>query len=110
MTFSNVIVVFLLVSGDWWLVIFTGMLALIGFLQLLVFGDQAIQLRRTVQTALGQSEDMKKTIAEASRSATAMEEVAKHIETSSAAATASVSSIRQQMRAHLCPIIGGAIY
>jgi hypothetical protein len=35
-------------KSDWWLVKLTGALALIGFLQLLVFGWQGIQLKRTV--------------------------------------------------------------
>lgn len=97
-------------TNDRNLVIVTAILAAIGFLQLLVFGYQATQLRKTVEAAAGQSEDMKRTVTEASRSAAAMEKVAEHIEISAAAATASVSSINQQMRAYLCAVIGGATY
>ncbi len=35
-------------KSDWWLVKLTGALALIGFLQLIVFGWQGVQLKRTV--------------------------------------------------------------
>jgi hypothetical protein len=38
-------------SSDWWLVKLTGALAAIGFLQLLVFGWQGIQLRNTVKAS-----------------------------------------------------------
>src|SRR4051812_48786052 len=38
-------------SSDWWLVKLTGILAGIGFLQLLVFGWQGVQLKRTVFAA-----------------------------------------------------------
>lgn len=37
-------------NADWWLVKLTGILAAIGFLQLLVFGWQGIQLKNTVKT------------------------------------------------------------
>jgi hypothetical protein len=97
-------------ANDRNLVIVTAILAAIGFLQLLVFGYQALQLRKTVAAAAAQSQDMKLTITQASRSAAAMETVAQHIEISAAAATASVSSINRQMRAYLCAVIGGAVY
>jgi hypothetical protein len=38
-------------QSDWWLVKLTGALALIGFLQLVVFGWQGVQLKRTVSAA-----------------------------------------------------------
>lgn len=37
-------------ESDWWLVRLTGVLAIIGFLQLIVFGQQARRLRQTVTT------------------------------------------------------------
>jgi hypothetical protein len=67
-------------ANDRKLVQFTGILALVGFLQLVVFGLQSYYLRKTVLAAGEQGEDMKRAIAETSRSATATEKVAKHIE------------------------------
>jgi hypothetical protein len=102
------------VANDLHLVIATYILGAVGFLQLVVFGYQAIQLRRTVNAAIGQSEDMKRSIAEASRSASAMEQVAAHIETSAKAAIDSVAALRertaQQMRAYLTVVVGAALY
>ena len=49
-------------------------------------------------------------VAEANRSASAMESIAKEISVSSKAALASVTAINQQMRAYLCVIIGAALY
>jgi hypothetical protein len=69
-------------TNDRKLVQFTGILALVGFLQLVVFGLQSYYLRRTVRAAIDQSDAMERAIQQASRSAKAMEEVAEHIETS----------------------------
>lgn len=96
------------------LVEFTGILALVGFLQLVVFGLQSYYLRKTVKAAAEQAEDMKRAINEAGRSATAMEQVAVHIEVSARAATDSVIALKertaQQMRAYLTVLIGAATY
>jgi len=93
---------------------FTEILALVGALQLVVFGLQSYYLRRTVEAAGEQSADMKRSIAEANRLATAMEEVAKDIAVSTQAAIDSVAALRertaQQMRAYLCVIIGSGDY
>src|SRR6266566_3435977 len=101
-------------SNDRKLVEFTGILALVGFLQLVVFGLQSYYLRKTVKAAGEQSDDMKCSIAEANRLATAMEKVAKDIAVSSQAAIDNVAAVRertaQQMRAYLCVIIGSGIY
>jgi hypothetical protein len=97
-------------ANDTNLVVATFILAGIGALQLFVFGYQAVQLRKTVQAAVGQSAAMERYITEANRSATAMEKVAVHIETSSKAGTASLSSINQQMRAYLCAVIDKGLY
>jgi hypothetical protein len=71
-------------------------------------------LRKTVKAAGEQSDDMKRSIAEANRLATAMEKVAKDIAVSTQAAIDSVAAVRertaQQMRAYLCVIIGDGIY
>jgi Sec-independent protein translocase protein TatA len=103
-------------SSDWWIVCLTGILALVAFLQLLVFGYQAKKLRETVESAKDQSSAMERHISEAARSANAMEGVAKSLEitaeASQQAAVASqqsIASLRQQMRAWLTIIIGGGI-
>jgi hypothetical protein len=49
-------------ANDRKLVEFTGILALVGALQLVVFGLQSYYLRKTVQAAAEQSEDMKRAI------------------------------------------------
>jgi hypothetical protein len=65
---------------DWWLAIFTGGLVLVGVLQLFVFGRQAQRLRESVdltrEVSARQERDMAASITEASRAATAMEQVA----------------------------------
>jgi len=86
--------------SDWWTVFLTGTLALIGFLQFLVYAYQAKKLRETVESAEDQSQAMERHIGEAARSATAMENVAKTIE----------GGNRTIMRAYVTTLIGGAIY
>jgi hypothetical protein len=73
----------------------TGVLALIAFLQLLVYACQAKKLRETVESA-GEAEAMERHIAQASRSATAMETIATKIEAGNKAV----------MRAHITVNIG----
>ena len=67
-------------NADWWLVRLTGVLGVIGLLQLAVFGLQARRLRQSIDTMreLGtqQSTDMTRSISQATRAATAMEDVA----------------------------------
>jgi hypothetical protein len=96
------------------LVTATWVLGAIGILQLLVFSYQAYQLRVTVNAAAEQSESMERSITEANRLASAMENVAKDIAISATAATESVVAVRertaQQMRAYLCVIVGAGIY
>jgi len=79
---------------------FNGMLALVGFLQLLVFGYQAYKLRETVTSAGEQSKAMERHIGEAYRSANAMEEIAAVINKGNIDIT----------RAYLPVSIGTAIY
>ncbi|HLX00425.1 MAG TPA: hypothetical protein VKR82_17435 [Candidatus Acidoferrales bacterium] len=101
-------------ANDRHLVDATLVLAAIGILQLLVFGYQAIQLRRTVVAAAGQSAAMERSINEANRLASAMEKAAKDIGISASAAVDSVEALRertaQQMRAYVSVIVGTAIY
>ena len=67
-------------TSDWWIVILTGVLAVIALGQLGVYLYQAIKLRETVRAAGEQSEAMERHIGEASRSADAMEKIATTIE------------------------------
>jgi hypothetical protein len=80
----------------------------------IVAGLQARRLRETVEGMSVQSGDIKQSVAEAARSASAMETVAKHIEVSAKAATDSVAIGKErsaaQMRAYLTVLVGGAIY
>jgi hypothetical protein len=80
------------------LVIATVILGLVGLLQLGVFGYQAIQLRNTVRAAGEQSEAMERAIGEAARSASAMEEVAHHIEASIQTAANQSKSMEQSVK------------
>jgi hypothetical protein len=68
-------------ASDGNLVKLTGALALVAFLQLLVYGYQAKKLRETVESAGEQAEAMERHIGEAARSADAMERIAATIQT-----------------------------
>jgi hypothetical protein len=96
----------LVMLGNLQLVVFIG--------QLLVFGYQAYKLRETVNATVEQSRDMKASIAEATRSASAMEAVAGNAAISARMATESVATVRertaQQMRAYVSVLVGGAVY
>jgi hypothetical protein len=78
----------------------TAILALIAFLQLVVYTYQAIKLRETVDSARQQSAAMERHIGEAARSATAMEAVATTMQVNAA----------RQLRAYLTVVVGAAIY
>ena len=67
-------------SHDWWLVVFSGVLAVSAIFQLGVYGYQAKKLRETVKSAGEQSRAMERHIEEAARSADAMERIANKIE------------------------------
>lgn len=67
-------------DNDGNLVKLTGVLAIVGFLQLIVFGVQAYQLQRTVNSSGEQSAAMDRHIGEVARSASAMEKVVTTIE------------------------------
>jgi hypothetical protein len=81
---------------------FTAILALVGVLQLVVFGLQSYYLRKTVKAVGEHSEDMKHSIAEANRLATAMEKVAKDIAISTQAAIDSVAALRERTAPSPC--------
>lgn len=105
-------------SANWWMVKLTFAIGLITLVQLFVFGLQARRLRQTIlkmeEIANSQGEDMKASIAQAVRSAAAMERVAADMAISSKAATESVATLKertaQQMRAYLTVIIGTGVY
>jgi hypothetical protein len=95
--------------------VWIGMLQLVVFvLQFLVFGYQAYKLQQTVSEADAQSSDMKASIAQATRAATAMEKVAENVSLSAKAATDSVAILKDrtalQMRAYLSVVAGSAVY
>jgi hypothetical protein len=85
-------------KNDRKLVEFTGILALLGFLQLVVFSIQSYYLRKTVQAAGEQAEDMKRAITESARSATAVEKVAQHLESSICTAIEQSKSLESTVR------------
>jgi hypothetical protein len=97
-----------------WLVIATLILGAVGTLQLFVFGDQARQLRKTVEAAADQAVDMKVSIAQATRTAKAMEDVATHFERSVAQAEQSTAKFEARMamqtRAYITVLVGDSIY
>jgi len=92
--------------GFWQLVIFA--------LQLAVFGFQALKLHQTVKAANKQSADMRASIAESARSATALENLVPNVAASAQSAAESVATVRErtalQMRAYIGMIIGNAVY
>jgi hypothetical protein len=87
---------------------------LIFLLQLLVFSAQAKRLRQTVEAAKEQSGDMKLSIAEATRSANAMETSSRGVTIASQAATESVANTKEMMtrllRAYVCANFGDATF
>jgi hypothetical protein len=99
---------------DWLLVIFTGLLVVVGVGQGVVFGWQGWQLRKTVIAAGEQSKDMKAYIVEAARAANAMEHVGAQVALSAKAAQDSIAAMRErsaaQMRAYLSVNVGIAVF
>ncbi len=87
-------------TNDRYIVELTGILAIIAFLQLLVYTYQAKKLRETVKSAGEQSEAMERHIGEAARSANAMEKIVSTIEQGN----------RDVLRAYLTVTIGNALY
>jgi hypothetical protein len=96
-------------SSDWWMVELTAVIAVIGFIQTLVFAVQAHRLRQTIkkmdEIASGQTADMAKSIAEAARAAVAMERVGGTLEQTNQINRGIIISQRdawrQQMRAYI---------
>jgi hypothetical protein len=99
----------LVIIGYWQLAVFAG--------QLLVFGYQAYKLRQTITTTREisgrQERDMRASIAEASRAASAMDKVAASlaasVETTSQMATEQKGFWQRQMRAYVSVFLGGFI-
>src|SRR6266849_5448269 len=101
----------------WVLVAITGLAVRAAIKTLGSINAQVEEMRKTgeqtdklIAENIAQSTSMQKSVAEAARLASAMEQVAKDIAVSSQAATASVSAIGQQMRAYICVVIGSAVY
>lgn len=103
-----------LVKFTYYLVIIGGFQLAVFIGQLIVFGLQARRLRQTVETSADQGRDMKRSVAESARAATAMEHVAKGVAVSAKAATESVAAVKErtamQMRAYLTVVVGTAVY
>jgi hypothetical protein len=93
-------------NSNWWLIIIGVIQSIIFALQLIVFGYQARKLRQTVDASAQQTRDMKESIAQATRAATAMEGFAESAAVSAKAATDSVATVKdamsRQLRAYLC--------
>ncbi len=87
-------------SHERWAIVISAILVVIALGQLVVYWYQAIQLRRTVESAGEQSKAMERHIGEAARSATAMENIANVIQGGNAAI----------IRAYLSVVINDAIY
>ena len=101
----------------WLLVVVTAIAVFAAVKTLKSINAQVAEMRKTgeqtdklIAENIAQSKSMEKSVAEATRLASAMEVVAKEIAVSSKAATASVSAISQQMRAYLTANIGAAVF
>src|ERR1700738_4326627 len=95
---------------DHWLIFIGVVQAIIFALQLVVFGYQARKLHQTVKAAAEQSGDMKESIKQATRAATAMEISATAASGASRAVAQSVAYVGHQVRAYLSVRINGGIY
>jgi hypothetical protein len=82
-------------SADWWMVRLTGVLGVIGLLQLTVFGLQARRLKQTIDTmdhiASRQNRDMASSIEQAAKAAVAMQDIAKSMSVNAESVIASVA-------------------
>jgi hypothetical protein len=87
-------------SRQWWTIVMSAILAVIALGQAAIYWYQAIQLRRTVESAGEQSKAMERHIGESARAATAMENIVATIEAGNKAV----------MRAYLTVIIGNPLY
>jgi hypothetical protein len=88
-------------TNEEWILLISGAQLLVFILQLAVFGYQALKLRQTVDAAAKQSDDIQRSIAEATRAANAMEKSANAATIGSQAASESVLRISHQMGAYL---------
>ncbi|HKF71348.1 MAG TPA: hypothetical protein VKB68_06340 [Stellaceae bacterium] len=104
-------------SADRWMVRLTGLIALIGAIQAVVFWIQAGRLKDTIhkmdEIAAGQTADMKLMIGENAKTAAAMEQVAEGIAQQVTNATTLTKNQREfwqkQMRAYVGIVPGAAI-
>ena len=97
---------------DRWLIFIGIVQALIFLLQLFVFAYQAWKLRETVKAAAEDSKDMKRSIAEATRAANAMEKFAESAASQAHAIDEQVATTKDTMprllRAYVCVDFGAA--
>jgi hypothetical protein len=104
-------------STDIWLVWLTGALVFVGSMQTVVFGLQAKRLKETVQkmdeVAAGQTSDMRASITEATRAATAMEQMSVSLARNTLIVAEMADSQRvfwqRQMRAYLSVNYGAVV-
>ena len=96
----------LVTIGTWQLIVFG--------LQLVVFGYQAYMLRKTVDSANKQSQDMRDSIRESARAATALEALGTNVAASASAAADSVATMKErtalQLRAYVTALIGSGYF
>jgi hypothetical protein len=102
-----------IITFDRWLIFIGIVQALIFLLQLFVFAYQALKLHETVKAAAEDSKDMKQSIAEATRSADAMEEFAEAAAVQARALSEQVATTKDTMprllRAYVCVNFGFTI-
>jgi len=86
-------------SAEWWMVRLTAAIAIIGLIQTIVFGIQAHRQKQTIskmdEIATSQTRDVQASIAEATRAATAMENVATSMAESAESVRTSVAINRE---------------
>jgi hypothetical protein len=86
-------------AANWWMVKLTGAIMVIGLIQSFVFALQARRLRQTIlkmeEIGRGQTDDMRASIGEATRAATAMEGIATSLVSSVQSARESVGITRE---------------
>jgi hypothetical protein len=94
----------------WTQAIILGVQTVVFIIQTIVFRYQAKMLRRTVEASTEQSRDMKKSIAESTRAADAMEKSAKAATIASENVVIVTERTAQQMRAYLSVKIGTGVF
>jgi hypothetical protein len=104
------------IVAEWALVLIAAITALAGFKNLKAIESQVNEMRKTgeqtdklIKENIAQSGSLEKSVAESSRAATAMEGVAKSLESTAKVSSETLQGFRMQMRAYLTVIVGGGI-